>query len=94
MCFCNFLSPPSSLNPSFAKLRIKKPKVRILIRRRFEEASEMEISNLELYLQNWCIIEENERLRKKALVLDQENRALLSELNKKFSGFNKVVAKP
>lgn len=44
---------------------------------------EMELQNLKLYLENRCIIEENERLRRKALVLDQENKALLSELKKK-----------
>lgn len=46
---------------------------------------EMELQNLKLYLENRCIIEENERLRRKALVLDQENKALLSELKKKSS---------
>ncbi|KAK3036120.1 hypothetical protein RJ639_031701 [Escallonia herrerae] len=40
----------------------------------------MEIKNLELYLENRSIIEENEKLRHKALLLHQENDALLSQL--------------
>ncbi|RRT36386.1 hypothetical protein B296_00054955 [Ensete ventricosum] len=36
--------------------------------------------NLKLYLENRCIMEENRRLRKKALLLRQENTALLSHL--------------
>ncbi|KAK3036344.1 hypothetical protein RJ639_031751 [Escallonia herrerae] len=40
----------------------------------------MEIKNLELYLENRRIIEENEKLRHKALLLHQENDALLSQL--------------
>ncbi|KAJ8641501.1 hypothetical protein MRB53_018195 [Persea americana] len=39
----------------------------------------------ELYLQNCFIIQENERLRKKAQLLNQENQALLSELKQKLS---------
>lgn len=39
----------------------------------------------ELYLQNCYIIQENERLRKKAQLLNQENQALLSELKQKLS---------
>ena len=40
----------------------------------------MERLNTKLYLQNCYIMKENERLRKKALLLNQENQALLSEL--------------
>ncbi|XP_008776046.1 protein LITTLE ZIPPER 1-like [Phoenix dactylifera] len=42
--------------------------------------SNMEMVNLKLYLENRCIMEENERLREKALLLRQENQALLSNL--------------
>ena len=42
---------------------------------------DMEMENLKLYMENQTIIEENERLRKKALLLHQENRALLSQLS-------------
>ncbi|KAA8520534.1 hypothetical protein F0562_014790 [Nyssa sinensis] len=44
--------------------------------------SEMEIKNLKLYMENQSILEENEKLRKKALLLHQENRALRSQLQK------------
>ncbi|KAJ1279375.1 hypothetical protein BS78_04G151200 [Paspalum vaginatum] len=40
----------------------------------------MERLNTKLYLQNCYIMKENERLRKAAQLLNQENQALLSEL--------------
>ncbi|PAN06297.1 hypothetical protein PAHAL_1G253600 [Panicum hallii] len=40
----------------------------------------MERLNTKLYLHNCYIMKENERLRKAALLLNQENQALLSEL--------------
>ncbi|KAK3226814.1 hypothetical protein Dsin_006676 [Dipteronia sinensis] len=43
----------------------------------------MERLNSNLYLQNYYIMKENERLRKKAQLLNQENQALLSELKQK-----------
>ncbi|RRT51401.1 hypothetical protein B296_00014239 [Ensete ventricosum] len=43
----------------------------------------MERLNTQLYLQNCYIMKENERLRKKAQLLNQENQALLSELKQK-----------
>ncbi|KAG6748003.1 hypothetical protein POTOM_047896 [Populus tomentosa] len=46
---------------------------------------EMEIKNLKLYMENKSIIEENEKLRKKAVLLHQENQALLYQLQKKRS---------
>ncbi|KAJ9695127.1 hypothetical protein PVL29_010564 [Vitis rotundifolia] len=48
----------------------------------------MERLNSKLYLQNCYIIQENERLRKKAQLLNQENQALLSELKQKLSKTN------
>ncbi|PSS15940.1 Protein LITTLE ZIPPER like [Actinidia chinensis var. chinensis] len=45
----------------------------------------MERLNSKLYLQNCYIMQENERLRKKAQLLNQENQALLSELKQKLS---------
>ncbi|KAJ8632264.1 hypothetical protein MRB53_025600 [Persea americana] len=71
------------------RIKISKVRVRLPARRScsWDESMgrgmEMELQNLKLYLENRCIIEENERLRRKALVLDQENKALLSELKKK-----------
>ncbi|WCJ22818.1 Protein LITTLE ZIPPER 1 [Euphorbia peplus] len=46
---------------------------------------EMEIKNMKLYIENKKMIEENEKLRKKALLLHQENQALLFHLQNKFS---------
>ncbi|RRT44563.1 hypothetical protein B296_00046844 [Ensete ventricosum] len=43
----------------------------------------MERLNTKLYLRNCYILKENERLRKKAQLLNQENQALLSELRQK-----------
>ncbi|KAJ0444269.1 putative protein LITTLE ZIPPER [Helianthus annuus] len=40
----------------------------------------MAMKNLKLYMQNQCIIEENEKLRRKAFVLHQENQVLFSQL--------------
>ncbi|CAA6660682.1 unnamed protein product [Spirodela intermedia] len=45
----------------------------------------MERLNSNLYLQNCYIIKENERLRKKAALLNQENETLLSELNQRLA---------
>ncbi|KAF6165978.1 hypothetical protein GIB67_012875 [Kingdonia uniflora] len=54
---------------------------------------DMDRMNSKLYLQNCYIIQENERLRKKAQLLNQENQALLSELKQKLSN-NKSNIKP
>ncbi|KAJ1386818.1 hypothetical protein SESBI_40509 [Sesbania bispinosa] len=45
----------------------------------------MERLNSDLYFQNCHIMKENERLRKKAQLLNKENQALLSQLNQKLS---------
>ncbi|KAF3617792.1 protein LITTLE ZIPPER 4-like [Capsicum chacoense] len=45
----------------------------------------MERINSKLYLQNCYIMAENERLRKKAELLNQENQQLLSELKHRLS---------
>ncbi|XP_078441342.1 protein LITTLE ZIPPER 4-like [Wolffia australiana] len=45
----------------------------------------MERLNSKLYLQNCFIIKENERLRKKAALLNQENQALLTELKQRLA---------
>ncbi|XP_057970552.1 protein LITTLE ZIPPER 4 [Malania oleifera] len=42
-----------------------------------------------LYMQNCYIIQENEKLRKKAQLLNQENQQLRSELNQKLSSKGK-----
>jgi single-stranded DNA-specific DHH superfamily exonuclease len=43
----------------------------------------MERLNAKLYLQNCYIMKENEKLRKKAQLLNQENKSLLSELKRR-----------
>ncbi|KAK3422150.1 hypothetical protein EUGRSUZ_G02695 [Eucalyptus grandis] len=45
----------------------------------------MDEANHKLFLENCAIIQENERLRKKAEELAQENQALLQELTQKLS---------
>lgn len=45
----------------------------------------MQLKNIKLYLENQSIIEENDKLRKQANLLHQENLALKSEFRKKFS---------
>ncbi|XP_052173361.1 protein LITTLE ZIPPER 3 [Diospyros lotus] len=45
----------------------------------------MERLNSKLYMENYYIMQENEKLRKKAQLLNQENQALLSELKQKVS---------
>ncbi|XWS32302.1 hypothetical protein CRYUN_Cryun23aG0148200 [Craigia yunnanensis] len=47
--------------------------------------TDMQMKNLKLYMENQNIIKENEKLRKKALLLQQENQTLLVQLQKKFS---------
>ncbi|XP_022769691.1 protein LITTLE ZIPPER 1-like isoform X2 [Durio zibethinus] len=47
--------------------------------------TDMQMKNLKLYMENQSIIEENEKLRKKALLLHQENQTLLAQLQKKLS---------
>ncbi|XP_065868734.1 protein LITTLE ZIPPER 4 [Euphorbia lathyris] len=48
----------------------------------------MERLNSKLYIQNCYIMKENERLRKKAQLLNQENQALLTELKQKLTKGN------
>ncbi|KAG8081882.1 hypothetical protein GUJ93_ZPchr0014g47067 [Zizania palustris] len=53
----------------------------------------MDRLNAKLYLQNCYIMKENERLRKKALLLNQENQALLSELKQRLAKTAAAAAK-
>ncbi|KAG9445089.1 hypothetical protein H6P81_016429 [Aristolochia fimbriata] len=82
-------APPR--NPCFRRRGSKlRPKLRIQIHRapsKVEErpGREMELQNMKLYLENRMIFEENERLRRKALLLGEENRALLTQLRKKLN---------
>ncbi|XP_027337407.1 protein LITTLE ZIPPER 1-like [Abrus precatorius] len=47
--------------------------------------TDIEMRNLKLYMENKTIIEENEKLRKQALLLHKENQTLISQLQKKLS---------
>ncbi|KAH9612400.1 hypothetical protein KSS87_014425 [Heliosperma pusillum] len=83
-------SPPMSTrrngkqkNP---KSRRYKVHVRCLVMMKRSEGTKMEsmeVKNLKLYLENKSILEENEKLRQKAILLRQENQALLFEYQKK-----------
>ncbi|KAM3367314.1 hypothetical protein ACQJBY_016118 [Aegilops geniculata] len=52
----------------------------------------MDRLNAKLYMQNCYILKENERLRKKAQLLNQENQALLTELKQRLA--KTAAAKP
>ncbi|CAH8386854.1 unnamed protein product [Eruca vesicaria subsp. sativa] len=85
---CLISSEPFSDTPTRLVLYLKtQTHVRIprLSRRRkmWKEEKEMVMNNIRLYMENQHIIQENEKLRKKALILDQENKALLSLLQTK-----------
>ncbi|CAN6225158.1 unnamed protein product [Urochloa humidicola] len=83
--------------PSLAVFNLKlqqqqktKPRVSVAIRRRRRRlrlrrlragAEAMEMVNLKLYLENRCIIAENEMLREKASALRRENLALRQNLS-------------
>eukprot|EP01018_Ginkgo_biloba_P012740 Gb_04587 [translate_table: standard] len=45
-------------------------------RKHDKEACHMEMLNLQLFVKNQCIVEENEKLRKQAILLSEENRLL------------------
>ncbi|KAK2650522.1 hypothetical protein Ddye_018011 [Dipteronia dyeriana] len=92
------LIPSSTLNSAFRHMRpSKRHNLRIsrLNRRRprstknakrKEKASlkgKLELKNLKLYRENQSMMQENEKLRKKVLLLHQENQALISQLQKK-----------
>ena len=54
-----------------------------------ERNKAMERLNSKLYVENCYIMKENERLRKKAELLNQENQQLLVQLKQKLSKTNK-----
>ncbi|XP_057777868.1 protein LITTLE ZIPPER 3 isoform X2 [Salvia miltiorrhiza] len=57
-----------------------------------DEQRKMEKLNSKLYLENCYIMQENERLRKKAELLNQENQALLTELKQRLAAAAAVGA--
>ncbi|EOA25012.1 hypothetical protein CARUB_v10018310mg, partial [Capsella rubella] len=64
-----FVNPASQLNTPSQK----------------QESKTMERLNSKLYVENCYIMKENERLRKKAELLNQENQQLLFQLRQKLS---------
>lgn len=54
----------------------------------------MDRNNSELYLKNCQIIQENERLRKQAEELRQENRALFTELTQRLVASISTTERP
>ncbi|CAJ1814799.1 unnamed protein product [Sphenostylis stenocarpa] len=50
--------------------------------------AEIQMKNLKLYMENQTIIEQNEKLRKQAMLLHKENQVLLLQLQKKLSEQN------
>lgn len=48
----------------------------------------MEMENLKLYMKNKRIFEDNQRLQKEALFLQQENKDLLSQIQKIYNSHN------
>ncbi|KAG2681372.1 hypothetical protein I3843_11G141200 [Carya illinoinensis] len=96
MCTNNAEKIPSgTVRSSERKQRSKRSKVQVqwltCSRKKCEEKvdKDVELKNLKLYLENKSIIEENEKLRRKANLLHQENLALMSEFQKKFPDLNR-----
>ncbi|WMV43735.1 hypothetical protein MTR67_037120 [Solanum verrucosum] len=77
--------------------KISRVQLHRLARRKRSEGKEtkvdMEMRNLKLYMENMSILEENEKLRKKASLLHEENIALMFEFQKKFSKFDRISTK-
>ncbi|KAK1286869.1 hypothetical protein QJS10_CPB20g01561 [Acorus calamus] len=61
----------------------KVSRVHVKPTRKSNSSVTMELMNLKLFLENHQMMDENERLRQKALFLHQENQNLLSEMKKK-----------
>ncbi|KAK9910719.1 hypothetical protein M0R45_034669 [Rubus argutus] len=100
---CMNFSEMIPFSPVYSAFRLRRPSkhhnVRVRPPNQQEESNnkrskekEMEIKNLKLYMENKSIIEENNELRRKALLLVQENQALLSQLQQKFSRPNSMHA--
>ncbi|CAI9755385.1 unnamed protein product [Fraxinus pennsylvanica] len=77
------LEVPSQKRPKRSRVRIHNLARRNQCKEKIDK--DMELKNLKLYMENISIIEENEKLRKKATLLHQENLALMSELQNRFS---------
>ncbi|PON92877.1 binding protein [Trema orientale] len=96
MCISATEKSPSAIFYYSKRSKRSKLQVHRLTRRRLCHdhqqkvgSADMELMNLKLYLENQSIIEENEKLRKTANLLHQENLALLSELQNKFPNLDR-----
>ncbi|CAA3005644.1 Hypothetical predicted protein [Olea europaea subsp. europaea] len=95
MCICPTDWIPSHNLQVSSQKRPKWSRVRIhnLPRRKQRKETmdkDMKLKNLKLYMENISIIEENEKLRKKATLLHQENLALISEFQNRFSKHDRL----
>ncbi|CAH8285189.1 unnamed protein product [Eruca vesicaria subsp. sativa] len=92
MCLRSSVSFPDTRTPTMRlascyNKRKSKTQTRLRVlnltrRRRIMRAEKkMEMRNMKLFLENQSIILENEALKKKALLLHQENNALFSQLH-------------
>ncbi|KAI4370038.1 hypothetical protein MLD38_018425 [Melastoma candidum] len=90
MCMINEDQIPKRHFHRYSKNRLKRSRVRVgrFTRNERRMGEDIELKNLKLYLENQTMIEDNEKLRKKADLLHQENLALLSEIQKRFPGMN------
>ncbi|KAE9617785.1 hypothetical protein Lal_00033460 [Lupinus albus] len=70
----------SMLNRRRAQLKEARQRKRMIVVK-----AEIEMKNMKLYMENQNIIEENKKLRKQAMLLHKENKALLSQLQMKLS---------
>ncbi|CDP09860.1 unnamed protein product [Coffea canephora] len=78
-------------NKQSRRCKIQLPRLtRRRIRCQEEVGKDMVLKNLKLYIENITILEENEKLRKKASLLHQENLELMSEIQKKFAPSDRV----
>ncbi|AES79950.1 hypothetical protein MtrunA17_Chr7g0245951 [Medicago truncatula] len=57
-------------------------------KRMIEVKAQIKMKNLKLYMENQTIIEQNEKLRKQAMLLHKENQDLMSQLQMKLSEQN------
>ncbi|KAL2658388.1 hypothetical protein AAZV13_03G019100 [Glycine max] len=83
---------PSKRQPQHLRFSLHKRRAQLQEARRRKRMiilkTEIKMRNLKLYMENQSIIEENEKLRKQAVLLHKENEALLFQLQKKLSEQN------
>ncbi|GAA0168812.1 hypothetical protein Leryth_025790 [Lithospermum erythrorhizon] len=77
-------------SPSLQRTRPKRYRIRIhKLRKNVHEekkllSDHMVLKNLRLYMENMSILEANEKLKKKLILLHQENNALMTQLQNKY----------